>query len=497
MKRLNQTFLLLIVSLSTTAVMAQNKESLLHRWFTNLFNNGDFNGNVLIAEKGKILYQRSFGYADLSEKKIHTRHTSFPVASVTKTITSIAILQLQEKGKLKISDPYKQYFPAFPYPSVTIKQLLSHTSRLPSADFYHLLDSLQKKTKDSFYTNADIIPALITLNKPLLGPSVEGDRSAYLYSNLNYYLLALLIEKLSGMPYAAYLRKNIFLPAGMEHTSLSEFYFGLDKNQCTEHRYRYLFSDKPERIDTVADNQYIFTTYNFKGHGDVVSTVADLLQYDQALYNNVLLKKSSLDLAYHPIVPGLPNSSGYGLGWSVAHDSAQGRIVFHHGGGLGIEVMFVRNITKHQTVILFDNMKNPAFSTAMNVLKILNGEKIPLPKKSIAKVYGKMLIRAGIQPAANLFEKIKKDTLNYSLSEYEMNLMAYQLMWNNKDALAMEVFRTNINLFPLSWNAYDSYGEILLKTGRKDEAIEMYRKSMSLNPDNENGKKVLEQILKR
>jgi tetratricopeptide (TPR) repeat protein len=142
-------------------------------------------------------------------------------------------------------------------------------------------------------------------------------------------------------------------------------------------------------------------------------------------------------------------------------------------------------------------MKNPAFYTAMNALKILNGEKIPLPKKSIAKLYGRTIVKDGIPAARDLLAKLRKDSLNYSLYEDDMNLLAYQLMWNNMDTLAFEVFKTDLELFPESWNAYDSYGEILLKMGRKEEAVKMYQKSMVLNPDNENGKKMLEQILKQ
>ncbi len=95
-----------------------------------------------------------------------------------------------------------------------------------------------------------------------------------------------------------------------------------------------------------------------------------------------------------------------------------------------------------------------------------------------------------------LLERLKKDTANYFLSEYQMNLLGYHLMGNNMNAEAFEVFKTDIGLFPMSWNVYDSYGEILLKVGRKEDAIKMYKKSIELNPDNQNGKKVLEGILK-
>lgn len=485
---------ILFISILAMDGAAQNKANGLDSYFSALFKNKQFNGNVLVAEKGKIIYERSFGYADFSAKKLNEENTSFPIASITKTITSTAILQLQERGKLNMSDPFAKYFPDFPYPSVTIRELLSHTSRIPSSLFYRLLDSL-RKTKDTFFVNNDVIPAFIALKKSLMETG-KGERDAFSYSNINYYLLALLIEKLSGMSYGSFIKKNIFIPAGMEHSSLSEFYFGMDKNLCREQKYRFLFSEIPDRIDTMAENQYIFKSYNFKGHGDIVSTVEDLLKYDQALYNGILLKESSLSLAYRAIVPGEQDNSGYGLGWSIRPDSSNGKIVLHHGGGIGIEIMLVRNIARKQTVILFDNTKNSAFGIAMNALDVLNGKQPPSVKPSIAKLYGRALVTDGIPAARTLLEKIKKDTMNYLLTEDGMNVMAYQLMWNDMNDKALEAFKNNLELFPDSWNSYDSYGEILLKTGRKEEAIKMYRRSIELNPKNEEGKKILAGILK-
>jgi CubicO group peptidase (beta-lactamase class C family) len=495
MKRSRLALTLLFSSLYLAIAAQQNAVAGLNSYFNALFRSRQFNGNVLVAEKGKIIYERSFGYADFSTKKPNTKNTSFPIASITKTFTSTAILQLQEKGKLDINDRFVKYFADFPYPSITIRQLLSHTSYLPSHEFYVFLDSLQK-IKDTLFTNNDVIPALIAMKKPLLGMP-KGDRSDFAYSNLNFYLMALLIEKLSGMPYGSYIKKYIFFPAGMEHSSLSEFYFGIDKNLCREQKYRFIFSEIPDRIDTMAENLSIFRTYNFKGHGDIVSTVEDLLRYDQALYDGTLLKESSLALAFHAITPGIPGDSGYGLGWYIGNDSTNGKEVHHHGGGIGIEAMLVRNIARHLTIILFDNTKNFAFNIAMNALDILNGKKPPLVKPSVAKLYGKTLVNEGIPAARILLERLRKDTLNYLLTEDGMNVLAYQLMWNNINEKAMEVFQTNLKLFPESWNSYDSYGEILVKMGRKEEAIKMYQRSIELNPKNEGGKKVLAELLKK
>ncbi len=482
---------LLLLCFSVHNLAAQQEKKLaLDKYFTALYNGGVFNGNVLVAENGKIIYRRSFGYADFAAQAPNAENTSFAVASITKTMTAIAILQLQEKGKLSIDDTYSRYFPLFPYATVTVRQLLSHTSLIPSSAFYRFLDSL-RKTKDTFFVNNDVIPALGAMKKGLLSPQGDGPRASFAYSNVNYYLLALLIEKLSGMPYQGYIRKYIFSPAGMEQSGFSEFYFGSDKKQCIEHKYRYKYEDKPLRIDTMGENLYIFSTYNLKGHGDVVSTTGDLLKYDQALYDGRLLKQPSLALAFHAEVTGLSGQSGYGLGWSVWPDSSRGKVVLHHGGGIGIEAMFVRNISRHQTIILFDNTKNSAFNPAMNALKILNGDKVSTPGKNGARQYGKIIVSEGIAAAQKFLERVKNDTLHYTFTEDDMNVLAYQLMWNKMDDKALEVFKTNLQMFPDSWNSYDSYGEILLKLGRKEEAISMYKKSIEMNPGNEGGKKVL------
>jgi tetratricopeptide (TPR) repeat protein len=156
--------------------------------------------------------------------------------------------------------------------------------------------------------------------------------------------------------------------------------------------------------------------------------------------------------------------------------------------------MLLRNIGKHQTVILFDNAKNLAFYRAMDAAKIMMGEKVNTPKPSVAKLYGKAMAKEGIPAARRLLARLKNDSLHYNLSEYEMNLLAYQFMGDGKDDFAYEIFKTDLELFPGSWNVYDSYAEILLKMGRKEESIRMYQKSMELNPQNENGKMMLEKI---
>src|SRR3954470_24309517 len=115
----------------TCILQAQNKPARLDSLFTSLYNQHEFNGNVLVVEKGKVIYRHSFGYADVRAKLLNTDQTAFNLASVSKTFTAVAILQLKQAGKLKLDDPFVNYFPDFPWRQITIRHLLSHTSGLP------------------------------------------------------------------------------------------------------------------------------------------------------------------------------------------------------------------------------------------------------------------------------------------------------------------------------------------------------------------------------
>lgn len=478
--------LLLITFLNLTA---QNKQKDLDQYFSALAENKQFNGNVLIAENGKVLYQKSFGYADFETKRKNTSESSFPIASITKTFTSTSILQLVEKGKLKLADPAAKYLPDFPYKQITIKQLLSHTAGLPIYD--SLFFPIIAKHPDAVFTNKDLIPTMISQKSPLIFKS--GDD--FSYNNVNYNILALIIEKISGLSYGAYLEKNIFIPAGMKDTSLSIFFDRVDKNLSKRYVFKYPYSDEMQRAEAVEEFK-MAEHFDFQGHGDLISTCEDLLKYDAALSNGKLLKESTLKQAYTPVLlsNGNDNVQRYGLGWITRKDTSVGEIVKHDGGLPGGRTMLMRNLTKHQTIILFDNTADNVVPIADDALIILNGGKVDKPKKSAAKVYGIALAEKGIIAGEKTLQEIQKDSLNYYFSEGEINSLGYALMFNNKESEAENAFKQNTILFPERWNTYDSYGEILLRHNKKQDAIKMYQKSIELNPANENGKKVLKEI---
>ncbi|SDF12869.1 CubicO group peptidase, beta-lactamase class C family [Mucilaginibacter pineti] len=496
-------FIFYLLILKELPVSAQTRQEKIGDYFQALVNNQQFSGNVLVVENDTVVYQKSFGYADHTTGTPNTPNITFPIASITKIFTATAILQLKEKGLLSISEPVNRYLPEFPYPEVTVGHLLSHTSGLPPYNAF--FDKDKKENPDRVFTNKDFIPGVVLNRKPLIyQPGEKGN-----YDNINYLVLALIVEKLSGKTYGNYIKKNILQPAGMKETSLfplpQQFNRPEIKNYAYPHVYLHLYDKAPVRSNSIPYVKEYWHAYGFRGFADYVSTINDLWKFDQALYKNTLLKQQTLDDAFVPVKlnNGQNNSDNFGLGWEVEKDSSIGKMVYHSGAAMGLSSNILRNVTRHQTVIIFDNTHFNAHENATKLMMLLNDQKVDRPKRSIAKLYGNVLMTKGAAAAREALDAFRKDTANYYLSEDEMNSLGYDFTGNNNPyhlpeqhlyKQAIETFKTNVNLFPNSWNAYDSYAEALLADGQKEEARKMYQRSIELNPKNENGKKVLQQI---
>lgn len=493
--------LVLISHLVFGQTMNQRFDSL----FNYLYNNQLFNGNVLVAEKGKIVYQNSFGYADYATKTPNSKDSRFHLASVTKTFTSVSILQLKEKGKLKLDDKLQSYFPDFPYTDITIRHLLSHTSGLSDDVFF---ETLVKDKKIIF--NKDIVPALKALKIQLLfKPGEEWE-----YSNTGFLVLTALIEKLSGLSYQDYLQKNIFGPAKMTNSYVLEdaLHYRKDMFRVTNHKYPKLYSN--DLVDAYSTEPYLskhFYMTGAVGDGQIMSTTEDLLKYDQCLYTGKLLKPETLNEALTPAMlnNGKPASFGfadlgrtaYGLGWCIMKDTSQGKIVWHTGAYQGSSSILFRNISKQQTIIAFDNTSREAARPAgVNAFYILNNLPTKPITKSLAQEYARVLVKNSADAAFTRYIQLQNDSLHYNTKGFENdnNEMAYTLSVDSTiqgyKEKALAALQLNVVLFPKSWNVYDSYAYALDLNGYYSEAIVMYERSIELNPKNESGKVELEKV---
>lgn len=295
-----------------------------------------FNGAFLVAKNGQIIYERYHGFGDLSKRDSLNSHDAFHIASISKTFTGMCVMKLVEEGRIHLSDTLGTYFPGFPYEGITIKMLLSHRSGLPNYAYY--LEKLKWDRKVRV-TNQDILQTLITY-KPNLD-FISGRRFAY--CNTNFALLALVVEKVTGIPYHDYVKKTIFDPLGMNDTFV---YTQADSARAMP---SYEYNGRKWGFD------YLDLVY---GDKNVYSTVRDLLKWDQALYGNKIFKQSTLDSAFTPNSFEKPGIKNYGLGWRMFCYPTGKKIIYHNGWWHGNNSVLTRLIQDSATIIVLGNRRN-------------------------------------------------------------------------------------------------------------------------------------------
>lgn len=313
-------------------------------YMQNLHLHAGFNGNVLVAIKGKIVYENAFGWANYPNQDKLTLNSQFELASISKTLTATAILQLMERGKLRLSDTVQRFFPNFPYHGVTIRMLLTHRSGLPNY-VYTIDDIFRKEHRDQKkgVTNQQMMDLLAQYKPARYNLPDKG----YHYNNSNFMVLGSIVEKAAQMPYAQYMMQNVFLPAGMYHTNV------YSKASYDKIPTKVLGHDRNSWRYSVAQN-YLDGPVGDKG---IYSTVGDLFMFDRALRAGRLIKQSTQDSAYTNRVPLKNGHFGYGYGWHLFEGPNQ-KVVYHTGWWHGYRHNFLRDMKEDVVIVLLDNMTN-------------------------------------------------------------------------------------------------------------------------------------------
>ncbi|HOZ77122.1 MAG TPA: serine hydrolase domain-containing protein [Ferruginibacter sp.] len=307
-------------------------------WFDTSLKSSGFNGGIIVAKKGNIIFEDYLGSAPFGSTDTITANTSFHIASVSKTFTAMAVLKLQEEGKINIDDELVKYFPQFNYPGVTIRTLLNHRSGLPN--YLYFFEKL-KWDKKKFASNEDVLDYLVT-KKPLL-QNITRPNTHFAYCNTNYVLLALLIEKVTGVKYAPYLQQTIFKPLQMQHT----FVFDTSMKDKVNRSYDWRGGLIPwDPFDAIYGDKNIY------------STVQDLLIWDKALNTNAIFADSTLSEAYQPYSNEKPGVRNYGLGWRMNIYPDGKKMIYHNGKWHGNNAAFIRLIEDSATIIVLGNKFN-------------------------------------------------------------------------------------------------------------------------------------------
>jgi CubicO group peptidase (beta-lactamase class C family) len=328
----------------------------LEEYFDAQVRVNHFSGTVLVVRNDTVLLKKAAGKADHEWGIPNAPDTKFSLASVSKHITAIAIMQLAEQGKLRVTDKLSAFFPDFPKAdSITLHMLLTHTSGL-ALDFDELYVFQGNITPDSAYAYLKTRPLLFSPGKGLS------------YSNIGYYLLGRIIEKASGQPMEAYLAQHVFGPAGMHHSGVNSIEDIIPRKARVYHRYQ----GKLRR-----------------GHDGIYSTVEDLYRLDQALNGNKLLSEASKQLMNTPYNKDRSQDGffqRYGYGIMINPYFNLGHELLTHSGGFGGSVSSYNRYVKDKVFIAaLSNTGSEAHTLSYSLAAIVFGMPVSLPYQPVAK----------------------------------------------------------------------------------------------------------------
>ncbi|MGE5430791.1 MAG: serine hydrolase, partial [Syntrophomonadaceae bacterium] len=375
----------------------------------------------------------------------------------------------------KLTD-YLPYYRKDTGDRITIHMLLTHTSGIPS---YTSQPEFSGKISKMYYKPDDFI------KEQCSGDLQFEPGSKIVYNNSGYFILGAIIEHVTGLSYEKALRDNILDPLGMKNTG-----YDYSENIITKRASGY-----DRRGGSLKNTSFLDMSLPYAA-GSMYSTVEDLLVWDKALQTDKLLSpelKKKLFKKYMKM-----GDMYYGYGWMTAkrfdgHDSLD---VITHGGSInGFNAMNYMIPQAGQYVVIFSNAgAAPLGKMTDQIINILNGKDESAPLKPLVRILWNTLEQEGTQSAINKFKELRNKKDEYVYTEAEINLMGYDLLGNGKTDEAIEIFKLNTEEFPQSSNVYDSYGEALLKKGLKEEAARNYKKSLELNPGNENAANALKEL---
>ena len=472
--------LAIVLLVSQQAALAQDRTAKIQEVLALAHKYRQFNGSVLVAENGKVIYKGAYGLANMEWNIPNTPDTRFRLGSITKQFTAAVTLQLVEQGKIKLDAKISDYLPDYRKDignKVTIHHLLTHTSGIPSYT-----------GQPGFFENVSRNPYKVDdfVKKYASGELEFEPGSKYSYNNSGYFLLGAIIERVTGKPYEQLLKANIFDPAGMKNT-------GYDHHTRIIPKRASGYSKTP---DGYTNAPYLDMSIPYAA-GSLYSTVEDLYLWDQTLYTDKLLSAQSKTLMYKPFL------ENYAYGWVVMNASFkqndQPVQVIRHGGGInGFSTTIVRFPNEKNLIVMLDNTGGEYLDRlSESIAKILYNQPYDAPKMSIISVLEKTILDKGIDAGIAQYRDLKaKQAATYDFAEPELNRLGYQLLRGGKVKEAIEIFKLNVEAYPQGFNTYDSLGEAYMTVNERELAVQNYKKSLELNPNNTNATEVLKRLEK-
>lgn len=386
---------LIVLLVFTFGYSQKDISTKLEQYMDAQFAINDFSGTVLVSKNDSVVLKKAYGFADYEWKVKNVIDSKFSLASVSKQFTAVAILQLAENNKLSLEDPLSKYFAGFiKGDKITLKMMLTHNSGL-NMDFDELYLTKTDLDKDSVYT--------YLAKKPLLFEPGTGTA----YSNIGYYLLARVIEKVSGQSYSAYLKQNVFDKAKMYNSGVSSNDAIVDK--MTQ---RYYFDN-----DKLVKNPYINWNFNV-GHDGVYSTIEDLDLWNKALFESqTILSEESKKKMFTSY-----NEENFGFGVIINPFYNQNhQLIAHDGGFLGAMTSFNKFTDDKILITVLSNNQSKSYYIAYGLAGICFGKEVELPYKHIQLAIDPKIYDQYVGDYENI-KILKKDNKLY-YTDYNIELL--------------------------------------------------------------------------
>ncbi len=456
---------------------AQSKKDRLKEIMSTYHKFNMFDGSVLVAENGKVIYKDAFGMANREWDIPNTTDTKFMIGSVSKQLTSLLALIQAQKGLINLDKTISDYLPTFSKKNgsrITVRQLMSHSSGIPNYDI--IKDFFPRISRQNF-TREEYIK--LYMDSALVFEPGTG----YYYSSWGYFTLGYILEKATGKSYAQLMKDDIFTPLGM-NSSGSYFHTQVVSKRATGYDYSlgdYTSSDFRDQSNTM-------------GTGDLYSTVEDLFKLHIALTNHTLINEK---LTEEMFTPGI-RPWRYGYGWfnqQFKYTDTDSVFTNYHLGMTDGFLSFMVRIPSTNSLIVFLCNSSPThfFGIATNLLKALYNKPVKL-KQPVHKVMETIVKTDGVIKAVEAYKKMAADTANYYVDWLALDQLGGQLYALKRYDEARVIYENNALAFPARDMVMVNLANTYLELGRKKDAVIYYKKALELNNNYQEARNRLKEL---
>ncbi len=469
---------LICISPTVNAATGQIQTTGVDAYLTQWNRAGRFNGVVLVAADGQIIFEKGYGMSNRELGVPNGPESRFEIRSITKQFTTVMILQLASEGKVNLNAKLTDYLPKYRKATgsqVTIDNLLRHTSGIPCYlnDLHIGPDGAPRFSLAERHERTHFVDTWLS------GDLLFEPGSEYRYSNSGYFLLAMIIEEVTGKSYEDNLNERILKPLKMENTGIAQAW-AIIRNRADGY---------VKTADRFTKAQF-WDLSNLFGAGNLYSTAQDLLRWNLALDTDELLDMSNRERMQSVYFDSRGTQYAYSLNYfrQTMPDGTTLRYTGFSGGGKGFATDVFRFVDDGVIVIILANSSQyNHWKIGPDIYKIIHGFEVDQPRPLLSDILLKTVARDGCEAAKTKYDELMTDhpkSFESGALEREINAHGYALLMLEETKMAIEVFRLNVLLFADSWNTYDSLAEAYFEAGEPEASERNYRIAKKLRSDN-------------